>query len=387
MTYPNFTIRALIARERLIERLAINAGANPNSGTAPGDGEALTLAEETDAERADRLAYRHTFRERAVSEIAGLMDGSHVRVWRAASDGSMTLAAPLWAGQTFFEEGRDAECLILDREEWDRVLGLRHPLTELGEMTAAVLAGSTDTHSPPADLGELWTLHEAAAWIATGDPDLTDGLPDRVRELSKFGRDGHLTAWVELAAIINHKLQEHGDESNDEQAPDLFEAVDRARDSLRRAAERGQVRCFAIPASRGARRRVPAAEFVGAELWHGRGTRLHRIVDGKGEAARWLDLRFRAEDVRALAPHSGLSPNAPDVKTKKPRGRPPGSGGFRRADEPLLQEMRRLVTQGVAMSGTDAARIVSPRAKGASAEAAYDRLRKRYQELEDNGGK
>jgi hypothetical protein len=105
-----------------------------------------------------------------VSEIAGLMDGSHVRVWRAAVDGSMTLAAPLWAGQAFFEEERDAEALLLDRDEWERVLALRHPLTELGEMTAAVLTGSADTHLPSADLGELWSLHEAAPTLLPGSP-------------------------------------------------------------------------------------------------------------------------------------------------------------------------------------------------------------------------
>ncbi len=233
MTQPNFTIRATIARERLSERLALNAGTNPHSGAGPSDKEAPELNDETDEERADRLAYRQTFRDRAVSEIAGLMDGSHIRVWRALSDGSMALVAPLWAGQAFFEEGRDADALILDREEWDRVFSLCHPLTELGAMTAAFLTGA-------------------------------------------------------------------------------------------------------------------------------------------------------AADVHALAPEEDAVMTSDPLTTKR-RGRTPGSGGFGRADKPLLAEMQQLIADGMAASPNDAARIVAPKARGASVSAAQDRLRKAYRKLEGNG--
>lgn len=159
MNTPNFTIRASIAREHLLRRLAINAGVNPNSGIAPGECEALTLADEPEEGRADRLAYRRTFHDRAVSEIAGLMDVSSLRVWRAAPDGSMSMSAPLWAGQAFFEGAQSAEPLILDREEWERVLATNYPLTELGKMTEAVLSGRYQAYMP------------------TDDIDPADGLP------------------------------------------------------------------------------------------------------------------------------------------------------------------------------------------------------------------
>lgn len=170
MTEPNFTIRALVARERLLERLALNAGVNPDSGISPVC-EALTLADETEADRGDRLAYRQTFHDQAVSEIAGLMEWSVLRVWRGAGDGSMSRAHELWAGKAFSEGPQSAESLYLDREEWERTLASRHPLTDLGKMTQA--------------LSDALNQHRGMQGI-----DPTDGLPlDLDAELARLANE------------------------------------------------------------------------------------------------------------------------------------------------------------------------------------------------------
>jgi hypothetical protein len=64
--------------------------------------------------------------------------------------------------------------------------------------------------------------------------------------------------------------------------------------------------------------------------------------------------------------------------TQKRRGRKPGSGSMETADEPFLEEMRRLIESGSATSPDDAARQVAKGARGASVESIQTRLAKRY---------
>jgi len=65
--------------------------------------------------------------------------------------------------------------------------------------------------------------------------------------------------------------------------------------------------------------------------------------------------------------------------TSKRRGRPPGSGTWEKADEPLLEAMRLLIERGSAKSPEDAARKLVHRAEGAGTPTSKQtRLAKRY---------
>jgi hypothetical protein len=65
--------------------------------------------------------------------------------------------------------------------------------------------------------------------------------------------------------------------------------------------------------------------------------------------------------------------------TSKRRGRPPGSGTWEKADEPLLEAMRLLIERGSAKSPEDAARKLVHRAEGAGTpRSKQTRLAKRY---------
>jgi hypothetical protein len=59
-------------------------------------------------------------------------------------------------------------------------------------------------------------------------------------------------------------------------------------------------------------------------------------------------------------------------------GRKPGSGSFETDDQPFLQEMDRLIKDGIAASVEDAANRVAERARGASKASTRTRLAKRY---------
>jgi hypothetical protein len=66
-------------------------------------------------------------------------------------------------------------------------------------------------------------------------------------------------------------------------------------------------------------------------------------------------------------------------KPGKRRGRKPGSGSWEHADEPLVEEMQRLIDSGSAKSAEDAARLVEDRAAGSGALVSKrTRLAKRY---------
>jgi hypothetical protein len=65
--------------------------------------------------------------------------------------------------------------------------------------------------------------------------------------------------------------------------------------------------------------------------------------------------------------------------SSKRRGRKPGSGSWGHADEPLVEEMHRLIDSGSAKSAEDAARLVEDRAAGSGTLVSKrTRLAKRY---------
>jgi len=122
-------LRVPLAREHLRQRFALAAGVDPGSGFFLGDvrlEQGNRDSSETDDERRERLAYLKTFRDQAVSEISGLIGGSHLCVWRDR-DGALEIAAPLWADRTFFDQDGEADDLYFDRAEWQALLANRYP--------------------------------------------------------------------------------------------------------------------------------------------------------------------------------------------------------------------------------------------------------------------
>ena len=88
----------------------------------------------------------------------------------------------------------------------------------------------------------------------------------------------------------------------------------------------------------------------------------------------WFDKTFGQ---RATASSSSTAES--NASRKRPvRGRPPGSGSWAHADDPLLVEMRHLIQSG-AKSACDAALKVADRAPGAGEfQSKRTRLAKRY---------
>ena len=78
---------------------------------------------------------------------------------------------------------------------------------------------------------------------------------------------------------------------------------------------------------------------------------------------------------------SGVTLGDPNTNgnTKKRLGRTPGSGTWEAADDPILEEINRLITSGTAKSPQDAARFFMTKAKGSgSAKSKQARLARRY---------
>ncbi|MGO9573530.1 MAG: hypothetical protein ACLPTQ_04280 [Terriglobales bacterium] len=92
---------------------------------------------------------------------------------------------------------------------------------------------------------------------------------------------------------------------------------------------------------------------------------------------------------------SAARPAANSLKMgqSKPKGRPgrrPGSGSYDVADRPLLEEMHRLFTSGVAKSPHDAARRLADKAAGGrmtTVESKQTRLAKGYRKIYPSGAK
>lgn len=153
-------LRAPLAREHLRQRFALAAGVDPGSGFFLGD---VRLEQgnrdfsETDDERRERLAYLKTFRDQAVSEISGLIGGSHLRVWRDR-DGTLEIAAPLWADRTFFDQDGEADDLYFERAEWQALLAVRYP--------AQTTQSQTDGHAAVEPSRPGWSEAEFRTAIA-----------------------------------------------------------------------------------------------------------------------------------------------------------------------------------------------------------------------------
>lgn len=206
--------------------------------------------------------------------------------------------------------------LIADRE---RVFGSALPLdmAQLLSPIDAVCRSTVSTDQVHLQPKAQWSLYEATAWIGSRDQSLVDRQQQRERLGNRPEQSGAI-AWKRLEKSLDDRIAAGADAIT----------AEIARERLRLACERGSVQATGVPADRGKRRVVPAADFINAELWEGRGGSLHRIVANKGEPARWLDLRFGMDDVLRLdrgdARSDGLSQveAAPPPLPKK-KGRPP----------------------------------------------------------------
>lgn len=158
--------------------------------------------------------------------------------------------------------------------------------------------------------GHYWSLYEAIAWLGSQDEALV-----AQQQLQHFAstdpKHYGAVAWMKLKRAL----------AGSENARAGHITADAARSRLLIACECGDVRSNAIPAYKGARRSVPAAEYVGSQIWEGRGGSIHRLIAGVSEAARWYDVRFHADDVRALTeaprrkPEATSTPSVPARKT------------------------------------------------------------------------
>lgn len=185
---------------------------------------------------------------------------------------------------------------------WDISQLLRED--ELVTMNAPTAIGYTAPGNP------MWTLYEAVAWLGSQDAALVDHQHRRHFPGTTTQNYGAV-AWGRLVQSLFDRIT-NGAASM---------TADDARDRLIAACEQGMVQATGIPKDRSDRCAVPAAAFTGCELWEGRGGSLHRLVGGKHEAARWHDIRFRADDVKALtnvsAPSTLVLP-VPDDLVKNP---------------------------------------------------------------------
>ena len=220
--------------------------------------------------------------------------------------------ARLWIMDSDWPSIRDA--LVSERERASGSI-LPADFLTLFESETPPEPWDTPADAKGADV-EQWSIYEAVAWIGSRDMALVDRQRTNYLAAGDPGTAG-AKIWLRLEQSLKDRV------ANGMKG----ETADGAREQLRIACETGAVAATAIPASRGDRRAVPTSDFVAAELWPGKGGSLHRVVAGKGEAARWLDLRFRGDDVRAVvdaapaAAEAGFKrDHAPivDVATRKP---------------------------------------------------------------------
>lgn len=96
----------------------------------------------------------------------------------------------------------------------------------------------------------------------------------------------------------------------------------------------------------------------------------------------WLGIQVNRGDlelyIASQRPISGAAGRAPsgDKKTAgngSRKGRPKGSG-YQRADAPLIEEMKQLIANNLALNPRSAAKLVAEKAPGASFDAKVDRL-------------
>ena len=142
--------------------------------------------------------------------------------------------------------------------------------------------------------GKLWSLYEAVAWIATGDDDFARQQAE-FYERHPSPKEAGAVTWLTLQQAL---------EARDPGA--RLMSLEDSRRSLRAACEAGRVSATGVikikddPLTCSDRLGIPATDFAGVELWPGKGGSLHRIIHGRGETARWFELRFDGDEVRQL---------------------------------------------------------------------------------------
>lgn len=222
--------------------------------------------------------------------------------------------------------GRDgptrAECdgatLWVREEDWPRIRGelIANREREVGtvlpsDMTQLMLGSSAtliseapaaaDTAAPLA----LWSLYEAVAWMGTHDLAFVERQQPH-HFPGTTAKNYGAVAWKRLEQSLVHRAT----------AGSGMMTADAARIKLLAACQTGSVRATGIPADKGDRRDVPAYDFIGVQLWERRGGSLHRVVAGINEPARWYDLRFRADDVRAPVAKPTPQTTVAEIKNK-----------------------------------------------------------------------
>ena len=180
-----------------------------------------------------------------------------------------------------------------------------------------VIAGPVFQWKLKAPEGPFWSLYEAAAWIATSDPVLVEQQV-QFYERHPSPKNAGAVTWLVLQEALKTR----------EPAAQLMN-LENARRCLRAACEAGTVAATGIPVLGddlyGDRRAIAATEFIGVELWPGKGGSLHRIIQGRGEPARWLELRFSEANVRGIPgkPFSAVQqPSEPLSSSQHPNALP-----------------------------------------------------------------
>lgn len=234
--------------------------------------------------------------------------------------------------------------------------------------------GSGEQDVASADFGHQWTLHEAVAWITTEDDAVVDQQQAAWSSYAEQPRLAGSAVWLRLENKVART------------------ELDRARELLRAACEARLVAASGVPASRGSRQRIPAADFISVELWPGHGGQLHRIVGGKSEPARWLDLRFDVEDVRSLTIKAGATePTEPMAPTDRSGG--PGAPSSMHLIERHMRDRHEaglllptLVEEATALSSWFADQPSHAGLRPATAKTIKNRLRGLYRELSGRPG-
>jgi len=177
-----------------------------------------------------------------------------------------------------------------------------------------------ETGPPPSDaLGytafgnnPFWSLYEAIAWLGSQDDTLVDRQDPRYFEGTSVRNYGAI-AWLRLEKALADRIAANAGGIT----------ADEARRLLLAACKSAQVSATGIPADKSERCSIPVLEFVGSELWEGQGGSLHRKVGSKFEPARWFDIHFDADGVRAIAGGATTTSDAdaklPPVSTRELR--------------------------------------------------------------------
>src|SRR5690606_21566818 len=209
-----------------------------------------------------------------------------------------------------------------------------------------------------------WSVHQAAAWLASRDSTTVNALPGRWNALqgSDPEFDGWLATWIALSDGVSVRFCGCGQRSLS------CPALEAARGAVRAACERGSGRAYGQRSASAPREQSPPLEFHEAELWHGRGLTLGREVGGKGVSI-WHELRFDVGDVVAMAREQRQPPQAKSLGAdRKYRINP--------KDVPAFERMRQLIAEGSLVA--TAAKEVEREMYATSPISHWDRLRKAY---------